>query len=33
MHFAAAVDKDLYEYLKKAGGDCTLVDVDGNNPE
>lgn len=33
MHFAAVVDKDLYERLKQAGGDCHTVDVEGNDPE
>lgn len=33
MHFAAVVDKDLYEALKKAGGDCHTVDTEGNDPE
>ena len=33
MHFAAVIDKDLYETLKSAGGDCHTVDVEGNDPE
>ena len=33
MHFAAAIDKELYEFLKQTGGDCHTVDIEGNNPE
>ncbi|XP_067929856.1 uncharacterized protein [Watersipora subatra] len=33
MHFAAAIDKELYEFLKQTGGDCHAVDIEGNNPE
>jgi len=33
LHFAAVIDKDLYENLKSAGGDCHTVDIEGNDPE
>ena len=33
MHFAAVIDKDLYETLESAGGDCHTVDIEGNDPE